>query len=156
MANRLKAVRKALGMRQGEIATLLGIAQSTYSYWENDSVSIDHKAMVMLAKHFKVSLEFLCGEEFTLRRPPEVWQDALANEYKKANEYKRLYMEYLYGEPVFNNISRPLNSDGVSLSQNEVMLQRGNETIRISIPEDKIDVLLSICKAFSTGGDGNA
>ena len=154
MANRLKAVRTAFGLRQEDMAAIIGIVQSTYSYWEKDNVSIDHKRMGALAKHFKVSIEFLAGEEFTMNKPPELWSDALRKEYERANAHKKVYMEYMWGEPVFKGTSQP-SAGSVTLGENEVLLNRNGESIRINIPEDKMDMFVSICKAFSDGGEGN-
>ena len=67
--NRLKEVRKAKGFTQTEIATILGITQNAYCYWEKDKVKIDNQSLKKLADFYGVSVDYLLGRnESTLPR----------------------------------------------------------------------------------------
>jgi len=44
-----KKRRKELGLTQGEIAKLLGVAMNTVARWERDEVPIVHPEMIRLA-----------------------------------------------------------------------------------------------------------
>lgn len=62
--NRLKLLRKQKNMTQAELASFIGINQNTYSYWENDKVSIDSNSVLKLANFFNVSTDYLlCSDE---------------------------------------------------------------------------------------------
>ena len=42
---------------------MIGVTQSTYSYWENGKVKIDHQSLEKLSKLFGVSIDDLLGNE---------------------------------------------------------------------------------------------
>ena len=59
--NNLKALRKAKGLTQVELARFLGISQNNYSYWENGKVKIDNDSLKKLADFYGVSIDYLLG-----------------------------------------------------------------------------------------------
>lgn len=59
--NRLKELRKQKGLTQTEVASLVGISQNNYSYWENGKVKIDADSIKRLAEFFNVSVDYLLG-----------------------------------------------------------------------------------------------
>ena len=69
---RLKDARKKAGFTQGQVGEMIGVTQSTYSYWENGKVKIDHQSLEKLSKLFGVSIDFLLGNE----APPSSGDDA--------------------------------------------------------------------------------
>ncbi len=152
MNNRLKIVRKAQGQTQRDISSMLGIAQSTYSYWEKGTVSIDHKAMLDLARHFQVSVEFLGGEEYTLRHPVSEWSEKLRNEYESAKPYMRTYMEYIHGRPLF--YEKPSAADGAAaaieaIGENTVVYCRNGQNVRYSFTKEQMDVIIAVFNSLS-------
>lgn len=59
MANRIKELRKAMGMTQQEVAKIIGITQNNFSYWENGKVKIDNQSLAKLAEIFGVTVDYI-------------------------------------------------------------------------------------------------
>lgn len=59
----LKAARKAKGLTQIEVADLIGLSQSAYSYWENGKARIDNESLAKLSSLFGVSVDYLLGKD---------------------------------------------------------------------------------------------
>lgn len=60
---KLKEIRKSQGKTQVEVAKFIGISQNNYSYWENGKVKIDNESLEKLSNYFKVSVDYLLGNE---------------------------------------------------------------------------------------------
>lgn len=59
--SRIKDLRKKRGLTQQQIANVLGISQSNYSYWESGKVKIDENSLKKLALYYDVSVDYLLG-----------------------------------------------------------------------------------------------
>lgn len=59
----IKRLRKNKGLKQQEIAELLGVKRNTYSDWENGKREPSFENLVKLADLFDVSLDWLFGRE---------------------------------------------------------------------------------------------
>lgn len=59
----IKRLRKNKGLKQQEIAELLGVKQNTYSDWENGKTDPSFENLVKLADLLDVSLDWLFGRE---------------------------------------------------------------------------------------------
>ena len=59
MANRLKELIKAKGIKQVDIAKLLGVKPNTVSGWVHESRQMDHQTLVKLAEYFDVSIDYI-------------------------------------------------------------------------------------------------
>ena len=101
--NRLKIMRKTFGKTQSDIARVVNITQNAYSYWENGKVNIDAESLKKLADYYGVSLDFLSGREFEVTIPPHTWSKEQQEEYYTSVEYKKTYLEYLWGAPMFSD-----------------------------------------------------
>ena len=99
--NRLKIMRKVFKKNQSEIAKIANITQNAYSYWENGKVNIDSESLKKLASYYNVSLDFLSGRDFKMTHTIEDWTKDQQAEYYTSSEYKKTYLEYLWGAPVF-------------------------------------------------------
>ena len=66
----LKFARKALGLRQTELAGLLGVSEFTVSHWEGDHQPIQRTTKLAIAALVEQALQ---GEPW----PPRAWFDAL-------------------------------------------------------------------------------
>jgi len=64
--NRIKQLRKQKGMTQKECATLLQVAHSTFSYWENGTHEPDTDTIKKIADYFGVSIDYLLGNSSNL------------------------------------------------------------------------------------------
>lgn len=63
MKNRLKELREQNNLYQKDIASMLGIAVSTYSYWEKGTYEPDQASLAKLADFFHVSVDYLLGRD---------------------------------------------------------------------------------------------
>lgn len=59
--NRLRELRKSRRMTQNDIAKLVGIGQSGYSFWENGRSKIDDASLKKLAEFYGVTVDYLLG-----------------------------------------------------------------------------------------------
>ena len=62
-SERLKRLRKNKGLKQQEIADILGVKRNTYSDWENGKTEPSFGNLVKLADFFDVSLDWLFGRK---------------------------------------------------------------------------------------------
>lgn len=69
--NNLRAARKAAGMKQTDVAKIVGICQSGYSDWERGKNKIDNKSLQKLAELYGCSVDYLLGREDTKTPAPE-------------------------------------------------------------------------------------
>lgn len=58
---RLRLLRIASGMKQEEVAEVLGIGRSAYTYYELARSRPDCDALIRLSKLYKVSIDYLVG-----------------------------------------------------------------------------------------------
>lgn len=62
-SERLKRLRKSKGLKQQELAEILGIKRNTYSDWENGKTEPSFDNLIKLADFFEVSLDWLFGRK---------------------------------------------------------------------------------------------
>ena len=60
---RIKELREDRDLTQLQLAEILGTTQRTVSYYENNQREIPVNVLVKYAKHFNVSLDYICGLE---------------------------------------------------------------------------------------------
>ena len=65
---RLKDLREDADKSQREIAEIIGTSQSYYAQYENGKRSIPFERMVILARYYNVSLDYLAGLTDTPRK----------------------------------------------------------------------------------------
>ncbi len=58
---RLKDLREDADQSQEEIAKILGTSQSYYAQYENGKRAIPFERVVILAKYYNVSLDYIAG-----------------------------------------------------------------------------------------------
>lgn len=61
--NRLKELRKKMGVMQKDIAKNINVSKSTYSYWENGNYEPDQESLKLLADYFNVTVDYLIGRD---------------------------------------------------------------------------------------------
>lgn len=59
----LKELRNEKGLSQKQLAKELGVLERTISYWESGSRECDFDTLILIAKFFEVSTDFLLGLE---------------------------------------------------------------------------------------------
>ena len=140
--NRLKIMRKTFGKTQSEIARVVNITQNAYSYWENGKVNIDAESLKKLADYYGVSLDFLSGREFEVTVPPHVWSKEQQQEYYTSVEYKKTYLEYLWGAPMFSDEGAKIlampNTVGMLTDREARMLAAYRSMPHMQIAVDKL------------------
>ena len=62
-AERLKELRLEKGLSQAQLSKATGISQNAITYWENLQRITNAKAIIILARYFEVSTDYLLGEE---------------------------------------------------------------------------------------------
>ena len=65
---RLKDVREDFDKSQEEIAKVIGTSQSYYAQYENGKRAIPFERVVVLAKYYNVSLDYIAGFTDTPRK----------------------------------------------------------------------------------------
>ena len=64
VGERINALRKACGMSQGQLASLMGVTRQAISKWENDQTTPDTLNLIRLAEVFERDIEYLAtGQE---------------------------------------------------------------------------------------------
>ena len=58
---RIKELRELNFIKQSEIAKILGVAQNSYSNYENGGRTIPYDALIRLADYYNVSVDYLLG-----------------------------------------------------------------------------------------------
>ena len=61
LGQRMEKLRKDNNYNQGEIAEMLGVAPSTYSYYENGERNLNTTVLLKLSKIYDVSIDYLVG-----------------------------------------------------------------------------------------------
>lgn len=59
----IKRLRKNKGLKQQELAEILGISQKSYSHWENGKTEPSFDNLFKLADFFDISLDWLFGRD---------------------------------------------------------------------------------------------
>ncbi len=60
---RIKELREDNDLTQSQIAEIFDITQRVVSYYENNQREIPINVLVKYAKHFNVTLDYICGLE---------------------------------------------------------------------------------------------
>ena len=68
MSNRIRALRLSKGLKQSDLARVLGIRQNTLSTWETGKYEPDNEALQNIADFFGVTVDFVIGRADTLPR----------------------------------------------------------------------------------------
>lgn len=66
IGNRLRILRKSARLSQSQIASLLEIDRSTYSYYETDKTLPSITLLIRIAKIYAITIDELIGENNTL------------------------------------------------------------------------------------------
>ena len=61
IGERLQIVRKHYGIKQAELANLLGVSKFTVQSWEQDKSNPSHEVLADICRRYHVSSDFLLG-----------------------------------------------------------------------------------------------
>lgn len=59
--NRLKDLRQDMDMTQAKLAEKLGLHVTTYARWEQNNMTMKFPDIIMLAKFYNVSIDYIAG-----------------------------------------------------------------------------------------------
>ena len=99
--NRIRAIRKSKGLTMKQLGAAVGAAESTVSHWETNQREPDIETLNKLAEYLNVSIDFLIGRPYALTIPVERWNKSLQEDYKKAKDYEKVFLEYKHGGVLF-------------------------------------------------------
>ena len=60
---RLKELRLERTLSQSQLAKAIGISQSAIAYWETEQRTPNAQAIIILARYFNVTTDYLLGEK---------------------------------------------------------------------------------------------
>ena len=64
VGERISTLRKACGLSQGQLASMMGVTRQAISKWENDQTTPDTLNLIRLAEVFEQDIEYLAtGQE---------------------------------------------------------------------------------------------
>lgn len=64
-AERIRNLREDKGLTQTQVAQLLKVGQKTYSDYELGKTRIPVDSLILLAKNYNVSMDYICGVSHT-------------------------------------------------------------------------------------------
>ncbi|MBQ8658717.1 MAG: helix-turn-helix transcriptional regulator [Clostridia bacterium] len=62
-SERLKELRFERGLSQAELSKATGLGQSAIAYWETEQRVPNAQAVIILARYFNVTTDYLLGEQ---------------------------------------------------------------------------------------------
>ena len=90
---KLKELRNKAGIKQSELASILNVANTTISNWENDISEPDRESLIRLSDYFNVSVDCLLDRD--------IYQHAFDNILSIETKKISLLGEIACGEPIF-------------------------------------------------------
>lgn len=134
---RLQIVRENNELSQKDIADILNVSQPSYSRWEKEVEIIPLKKLVLFAKHFDLSLDYICN---------------LSNIKKEDKEYNYKINKEVSG----NNIVNFRKENNITQKELALFLNTTSSTI-CAYEKGKTLILTSfayqICKKYNVSMD---
>jgi transcriptional regulator with XRE-family HTH domain len=90
--NRIRILREEREEKQGDLAKLLGVTATTISKWESGTYEMDQVSLKALADHFNVSIDYLLGHDYDLKRLP-LKEQKLVRFYRNLSTKQRELIE---------------------------------------------------------------
>lgn len=119
LALRLRLLRIASGMKQEEVAEVLGIGRSAYTYYELSRSRPDYDALIRLSKLYKVSIDYLVGiSNFPdVVRRSQVTDDIAAVDIAPEASFGKLAREERYLLGLYRQLSEDAQMDVLDMLQ---------------------------------------
>jgi transcriptional regulator with XRE-family HTH domain len=61
LIKKLSDLRHKHGLKQDEVAEILGVGRTTYAMYEQGNREMDYASLIKLADYYKVSLDYILG-----------------------------------------------------------------------------------------------
>lgn len=95
IGKRLKHLRKKENLNQHEMAAAFNMSRSTYAGYENDDREPDFETLIKMARHFKVTTDYLLGISDTPFAPYTMAPDEVKYIERSLDMYREIKNEYL-------------------------------------------------------------
>ena len=100
---RLMELRKINGMTQHEVAEIAKVTQSTYGNWERGDTYPDSESLILLSRHYRVSIDYILCNDFpkldpnpSKPDPPSlITPELIAKQYNLSDTSKFEFIEFL-------------------------------------------------------------
>ncbi len=100
IGERIAELRKAVGLSQGQVASLLNVSRQAVSKWENDTSSPDTVRLIQLADVLNTDVEYLATGKATNTRVEKV--------YVPVPEIREKIVEKPVEKPVIRYVEKPI------------------------------------------------
>ncbi|NGP58767.1 helix-turn-helix transcriptional regulator [Paenibacillus thiaminolyticus] len=95
IGKRLKHLRKKENLNQHEMAATFGMSRSTYAGYENDDREPDFQTLIMMARYFGVTTDYLFGVSDIPFAPYTMTSDEVKYIERSLDMYREIKNEYL-------------------------------------------------------------
>lgn len=100
IGERIAELRKAVGLSQGQVASLLNVSRQAVSKWENDTSSPDTVRLIQLADVLNTDVEYLATGKAANTRVEKV--------YISVPEIREKIVEKPVEKPVIRYVEKPI------------------------------------------------
>lgn len=100
IGERIAELRKAVGLSQGQVASLLNVSRQAVSKWENDTSSPDTVRLIQLADVLSTDVEYLATGKASNTKVEKV--------YVPVTEIREKIVEKPVEKPVIRYVEKPI------------------------------------------------
>lgn len=79
MGNRIRELRRAMGLTMKQLGEELGVAESTISHYETGRRQLDNETLLKLGEFFGVTVGYLLGVEESLKAPTGIGEREMSD-----------------------------------------------------------------------------
>ena len=148
MQERIKALRVYKRMSQDEFANMFHVSQIDVANWESGKDCVDIEIAKRIAEKFSVPLEFVCGADFKMERPENLWYED-QKEDKRSDHVAGVYYDFLYGNGKILNSSDEDNDFLMPFQKNSHSITirgRDGSVIESDLTDEQIELFKQMLK----------
>lgn len=80
MGNRIRELRKTMGLTMKQLGEELGVAESTVSHYETGRRQLDNETLLKLGEFFGVTVGYLLGVEENIKAPADLDKRSISDD----------------------------------------------------------------------------
>lgn len=80
MGNRIRELRRSMGITMKQLGKELGVAESTISHYETGRRQLDNETLLRLGEFFGVTVGYLIGAEENNKAPADIGKRSVSDE----------------------------------------------------------------------------
>lgn len=80
MGNRIRELRRAMGLTMKQLGEELGVAESTISHYETGRRQLDNETLLKLGEFFGVTVGYLLGVEDNIKAPADAGKRSVSDD----------------------------------------------------------------------------